>query len=167
MTARYIGTDRDLLRDVLEARDDYAAEILDGILDSENLAGKLGQALVSRTSKFRGITGSAERAKQIRLLTENADMIVLPHRYGVCFYRSDVASCQGDRAKIGVNTCVGCKNFIVGRVHRDYWVERREELMRFKEGLPAALSGKGRVEALESEIAAAGGIISIIDGVPE
>jgi integrase len=161
MTAHYIGTDLELVWDVADERNVLAAEVLDEVLGSDRLAGKMGEELVERNSRFRGIAGENARKRQVSLLMDNSDLVVLPHRYGLCFYRRDVAKCQGDRKKVGVNTCVGCKNFVVGERHLDYWRERRSQLDEFKGQVTAA----HRVEAVDAEIQEATNIINIIEGV--
>jgi hypothetical protein len=81
----------------------------------------------------------------------------------LCIYRSDSARCQGDRAKVGVNTCLGCKNFIVGPRHLGFWQDRRDEMNRFGASMPEILLTPERRAALEDEVRKAEKIISLID----
>jgi integrase len=159
MTAHYIGSDLELVWNVADERNLLAAEVLDEVLGSDRLAGRMGEELVSRTSRFRGIAGKNARKRQIELLMDNSDLVVLPHRYGLCFYRRDVAKCQGERKRVGVNTCVGCKNFVVSKRHLDFWRDRRSQLTGFKD----EVSDAHRIEAIDAEIQEASNIISIIE----
>jgi hypothetical protein len=157
MTLHYTGMDPLLFDEVLEAKDEYGSELLFAVLGSDRLAGPLGDIVAERNSHFRGVAGREALGEYIQRLRNNTDLIVVPHRYGLCIYRADRASCQGDPGKAGINTCIGCKNFVVSPRHKDYWIERRDELNAFLASL-----GDQRHDAVAAEIRRADGIIALI-----
>lgn len=164
MTGHYIGTDMDLLTDVLLARGTFAEEILDDVLGAERLAGKMGVELLKRNSKFRGVAGKEARSQQVKLLMENTDLVVIPHAYGLCFYRRDVAACQGSQRRVGVDTCVGCNNFVVGERHLSYWTDRHDQLTKFRNQVVDE-GPHHRIQAIDDELTEANTVISLIEGM--
>jgi hypothetical protein len=63
------------------------------------------------------------------MVLEETDLAILPHEYGYCVYRAEVAHCGGAWARVGVSTCIGCSNFAVGPAHVAFWQRRLEDGM--------------------------------------
>jgi hypothetical protein len=83
--------------------------------------------IVARNQRFRGRAGKQVRSDYIRMVLEETDLVILPHEYGYCVYRAEVARCGGVWARVGLSTCNGCANFAVAPVHTPFWERRRED----------------------------------------
>jgi integrase len=127
MTDRYVGRDLELLDLVDVERQHGIRQALDELLGAHCLAGKLGEQIVARNQRFRGRAGQQVRSDYSRMVLEETDLVVLPHEYGYCVYRAEVARCGGVWARVGLSTCVGCCNFAVAPVHARFWERRRED----------------------------------------
>src|SRR5437899_939495 len=40
---------------------------------------------------------------------EETDLIILPHEYGYCVYRAEVARCGGAWARVGLSNCIAAR----------------------------------------------------------
>lgn len=126
MTDRYVGRDLELLDLVDVERQHGMTQALDELLGADCLAGKLGKQIVARNQRFRGRAGQELRSDYIKTVLGETDLVVLPHEYGYCVYRAEVARCGGVWARVGLSTCIGCANFAVAPVHMPFWDRRRE-----------------------------------------
>ena len=75
----------------------------------------------------------------MRMVVEEADLVVLPHEYGYCVYRGEVARFGGVWARVGLSTCVSCSNFAVAPAHVPLWKRRQhdsEHLLADLESMP-------------------------------
>jgi integrase len=155
MTDAYLGNaanDFDLFSLVLEAQEEHSRELLDLVLGSESLGGKLGEEIGRNNAQFRGIAGKDVRREYINDLVSNSDILIKPNAYGLCMFRRDVAACGGDIARVGVDTCMGCKNNIVAEPHRQYWKQREIDLTNFLDSLPSLWRTPDRERSLKDEI---------------
>jgi len=139
MTDRYVGRDLELLELVDAEKQHGIRQALDELLGADCLAGKLGEQIVARNHRFRGRAGEQVRNDYVNMVLEETDLVVLPHEYGYCVYRNEVARCGGIWARVGLSTCIGCSNFAVGPAHAPFWERRRHdgrELLVELESLP-------------------------------
>jgi hypothetical protein len=127
MTDRYVGRDLELLDLVDIERQHGIRQALDELLGADCLGGKLGEQIVARNQRFRGRAGQQVRSDYIRMVLEETDLVVLPHEYGYCVYRAEVARCGGVWAGVGLSTCIGCSNFAVTSIHSRFWERRSED----------------------------------------
>jgi hypothetical protein len=54
------------------------------------------------------------------MVLEETDLVVLPHEYGYCVYRSGAARCGGAWARVGLSTCIACSYFAVALAHAPF-----------------------------------------------
>jgi integrase len=127
MTDRYVGRDLELLDLVDVERQRGIRQALDQLLGADSQAGRLGEQIVARNQRFRGRAGQEMRRDYIKTVLEETDLVVLPHEYGYCVYRAEVARCGGVWARVGLSICIGCSNFAVAPVHMPFWDRRRED----------------------------------------
>jgi hypothetical protein len=99
------------------------------------LAGKLGEQIVTRNQRFRGRAGEQVRREYVKMVLEETDLVILPHEYGYCVYRAEVARCGGAWARVGLSTCIGCSNFTIGPAHQPFWERRRADAARLNADL--------------------------------
>jgi hypothetical protein len=127
MTDRYVGRDLELLDLVDVERQHGMTQALDELLGADCLAGKLGEQIVARNHRFRGRVGEEVRRDYVKMVMEETDLVILPHEYGYCVYRAELARCGGMWARVGLSTCVACTNFAVAPPHAPFWERRRND----------------------------------------
>lgn len=128
MTEHYLSYDDSLLDEVIEQSFDLDLETLDRVLAADSLGGLKGEAILLRNQAYRGEAGEEERRAYIESIRNDPLFVMLRHEYGICFYEADQAACGGRRVKIGLETCVDCRNFVAGPEHTAYWRERHRAL---------------------------------------
>jgi len=154
MTDRYVGRDLELLDLVATEKQQQLGHAVDELIGADRLAGKLGEQLVARNERFRGRAGEEVRREYVRMILEETDLVILPHEYGYCVYRAEVARCGGVWARVGVSTCIGCSNFAVGPAHVPFWHRRRDDgrrLLADIEQLPVRESAAAAVRDMIAE----------------
>jgi hypothetical protein len=93
MTDRYVGRDLELLDLVASEKQQQLGHALDELIGADRLAGKLGEQIIARNERFRGRVGEEVRREYVRMVLEETDLVILPHEYGYCIYRAEVARC--------------------------------------------------------------------------
>jgi integrase len=162
MTDRYIGRDLELLDLVDTERQQGIQQALDELLGADCLAGTLGEQIVARNHRFRGRAGQQVRGDYIRMVLEETDLVILPHEYGYCVYRAEIARCGGVWARVGLSTCINCANFAVAPAHVAFWERRRNDGGRLLAELQT-LPGRGTaVAALRDMIVEADAVLTRI-----
>lgn len=154
MTDRYIGRDLELLDLVDVERQHGIGQALEELLGADCLAGKLGEQIVARNQRFRGRAGQQVRSDYIKMVLEETDLAGLPHEYGYCVYRAEVARCGGVWARVGLSTCIGCSNFAVSPAHTRFWERRCEDgraLLADLDALPGREAGAAAVRGMIAE----------------
>jgi len=129
MTEYYAYWDDALIQDVLDADIEQDYEVLERVLSASVLAGKMGETILARNERFRGLVGKeALRAEIDALRTEISDdpVIVMRHDYGYCLLIEDQAACGTERWKVGIGTCAPCPNLILTRDHLPWWKRQLE-----------------------------------------
>lgn len=165
MTEHYAGHDFDLVAAVAEERHQEMREALHDLLGSEYLGGKLGVEIVSRNESFRGSAGEHARDQWIEAFLKS-DSPIMSHPYGLCFVFRETARCGMDTDRVGLGTCIGCSNLVVGPRHESWWVERLRELDRFEaQMIGAGMWGADRAASLEEDRGIATRMLSIIRSV--
>jgi hypothetical protein len=96
------------------------------------------------------------------MVLEETDLVILPHEYGYCVYRAEVARCGGVWARVGVSTCIGCTNFAVAPAHTPFWERRRDDGMRLLEDLERLPGRDTAVSAIRDMIAEADNVLERI-----
>jgi integrase len=137
MTERYISYDDALLDEIIEQSFDLDLETLDRVLAADTLGGLKGEVIVLRNQAFRGDAGEQRRRDYIESIRNDPLFLMLRHEYGLCFYEADQAACGGRRIKIGLETCVDCRNFVAGPEHASYWRDRLRALAGDHEAVQA------------------------------
>ncbi len=137
-------------------------EALDELLGADCLAGKLGEQIVARNHRFRGRAGEQVRSDYVRMVLEGTNLVVLPHEYGYCVYRAEVARCGGVLARIGLSTCIACSNFAVAPVHTPFWEPRRDEGTQLLAGLEPLPGRDAAATAIRDMIAEADTVLAHI-----
>ena len=164
MTDRYVGRDLELLDLVATEQQQQLGRALDELLGAECLAGKLGEQIVARNQRFRGRAGDEVRREYVKMVLEETDLVILPHEYGYCVYRAEVARCGGAWSRMGLSTCIGCSNFAVGPAHVPFWERRRDAGMRLLGDLETLPGREPTVIAIRDMIAAADAVLARIHG---
>jgi len=96
------------------------------------------------------------------MVLEETDLVILPHEYGYCVYRAEVARCGGVWARVGLSTCISCTNFVVAPAHAPFWERRRDDGSRLLADLET-LPGRGAaVVAIRVMIAEADNVLERI-----
>jgi integrase len=124
MTEHYAFWDESLVQDVLDAESDEDFDALDRVLSSDRLGGQLGSAILRSNERFRGLAGEEARRVEIEALrAEVSDdpLLMFRHDYGYCIFIVEQALCGGDSWKVGVDTCVPCKNIVFTPDHVPWW----------------------------------------------
>jgi len=130
MTEGYLRAhDPEMLADIFEASQAIVAERLDSIFGAERLGGVAGQRISKNNRPFRGASNAEARRELVELTMKDPNAHVRPMPYGVCIYESSTAKCKGEAANIGLDTCVGCYNFVVDPEHNlQFWQEYRASI---------------------------------------
>ncbi len=130
MTERYLPTDPDLMDEIIEQSFEADAEQLDSILKSDRLAGHKGEDILKRNAALRGNGEAAVAARRLCVESTMQDpgFRMVRHVYGDCFYEASSAKCAGRLVNVGLQTCVGCKNFVVDSSHIGFWREQLRAL---------------------------------------
>jgi integrase len=166
MTDRYVGRDLELLDLVETEKQHELRHALDDLIGAECLAGKLGEQIVARNRRFRGRAGEEVRRDYVRMVLEETDLVILPHEYGYCVYRAELAHCGGVWARVGLSTCITCTNFAVAPAHAPFWERRRHDgrsLLADLEKLPLRETA---VEAIRKMLAEADTVLARIRAGP-
>ena len=126
MTERYLPTDTDLMDEIIEQSFETDIAHLEAILKSDRLAGIKGEEILRRNAAFRGDSDAASEARKACIESTIGDpgFRVIRHVYGDCFYEASSARCAGSIVNVGLQTCVGCKNFVVETSHLPFWQEQ-------------------------------------------
>ena len=103
---------------------------------------------MARNHRFRGRAGHQVHSDYVRMVIEETDLVVLPHEYGYCVYRAEVARCGGARARVGLSTCIGCSNFAVAPAHIPFWERRHDDGKRLLEDLEGVPGREAAVAAV-------------------
>jgi integrase len=160
MTERYLSYDDALLDEIIEQSFDLDLETLDRVLAADSLGGLKGEAIILRNQAFRGSAGAEQRRAYIESIRNDPLFLMLRHEYGVCFYDAQQAACGGRRVKIGLETCVDCRNFVTGEEHTPYWRER----VRAFSGDRRELRALGQTSSiLEQQLQSARKVLHAID----
>jgi hypothetical protein len=96
------------------------------------------------------------------MVLEETDLVVLPHEYGYCVYRAEVARCGGVWARVGLSTCTGCSNFAVAPVHAGFWERRRVDGRALLADLDALPGRETAAAAVRDMIAEAESVLARI-----
>ncbi len=164
MTDRYVGRDLELLDLVETEKQLQLGQALDELLGADCLAGKLGEQIVTRNQRFRGRAGEQVRLEYVKMVLEETDLVILPHEYGYCVYRAEVARCGGGWARVGLSTCIGCSNFTIGPAHQPFWERRRDDAARLSAELDKLPGRETAVAAIRDMIAEAETVLARIRG---
>jgi len=164
MTDRYVGRDLELLDLVANEQQQQIGHALDELIGADRLAGKLGEQIVARNERFRGRAGEEVRRDYVRMILDETDLVILPHEYGYCVYRAEVARCGGVWARVGVSTCIACSNFAVGPAHVPFWQRRRDEGLRFLADVEQLPGREIAAAAVRDMITEADAVLSRIHG---
>ena len=98
------------------------------------------------------------------MVLEETDLVILPHEYGYCVYRGEVARCGGEWARVGLSTCTGCSNFIIGPAHIPFWEQRSTEGVRLLADLEQMPGREAAAAAIRDMIAEAETVLSRVNG---
>jgi integrase len=128
MTEHYIPVDPDLIDEIVEESLVLAEEKLDHLLGTDRLAGLKGEEILARNLPFRGKAGATGRRDLVASTMADPTTYVLFHVYGVCIYDAAKAKCLGDRLKVGLWTCISCKNLAIDASHLPFWSELEASL---------------------------------------
>lgn len=123
MMSRYLPSDPTILEDVMDAALDMGADRLDAILGSDKLGGIKGREIMARNMPYRGAAGARLRREVVKEVMDDPTIRVVMHVYGVCLYDDGPAACGGKLAKVGLTTCMSCKNFVTDKTHLPFWLE--------------------------------------------
>jgi hypothetical protein len=96
------------------------------------------------------------------MVLEETDLVVLPHEYGYCVYRNEVARCGGIWARVGLSTCVDCSNFAVVPVHTPFWERRRDDGRRLLAELGSLQGRETAADAIRRMVGEAESVLSRI-----
>lgn len=166
MTDRYVGRDLELLDLVETEKQHQLGQALDDLIGADCLAGKLGEQIVARNKRFRGRAGEEVRRDYVKMVLEETDLVILPHEYGYCVYRAELARCGGTWARVGLSTCIACTNFAVAPAHTPFWERRRDDGRRLLAELET-LPGRGTaVIAIGEMVQEAEAVLARIQSVP-
>lgn len=132
MTERYFPDDPDLINEVIEASESLIAERLDSIFGAEHLGGLKGKEIIENNIAFRGDAHAEERRELVKLTLEDPAARFAMHVYGLCFYDEASAKCGGDRANVGMWTCIDCVNNVADGASEPFW---REEVTRLNDAI--------------------------------
>lgn len=160
MTDYYVGTNFELLGMISEEKQLELTENLETILQTDKLAGKLGEKISNVNLKFRG--NVEERKNYISEILNNSDLIVVPHEYGFCIYQPEQAKCKGNNQNIGLNTCTKCNNFVVSEKHKLFWLKKLEQNTEFKKEILDLKNQELTIQELDFEIEEAKNILNKI-----
>jgi integrase len=162
MTEHYGGVDFELLSAIADERHDEMREALHEILGSEYLGGKLGIEITKSNASFRGVAGKEALADWVDAFLKG-DSPLMSHPYGMCFVFRETARCGTDADRVGLRTCMGCSNLIVGPRHAPWWEDRIRELDQFeKQMISAGLWSSSRAVALADDRETAQAMLGLI-----
>jgi hypothetical protein len=164
MTDRYVGRDLELVDLVETEKQEELGHALDELLGTDCLAGKLGDQIIARNQRFRGRAGEQVRREYVKMVLEETDLVILPHEYGYCVYRAEVARCGGAWARVGLSTCIGCSNFTIGPSHQSFWERRRDDAARLNADLGKLPGRETAVSATREMIVEAETVLARIRG---
>ncbi len=90
--------------------------------------------------------------------------VVLNNEFGICLYAAETARCQGDLARVGVETCLRCANAIFGPQHLPFWRELSSDAIALRDSIASVPNSEGAVAALDERVSDFSGVVSKIQG---
>jgi hypothetical protein len=165
MTDRYVG-DVELQELIGDAQIEEAAYQLGQCMNSDRLAGKAGEELLRTNGRFRGEAGRANAMQYAREMVTDG-FVVLNNEFGICLYAAETARCQGDVARVGVETCLRCTNAIFGPQHLPFWRELSSDAIALRDSIATIPHSKAAVAALDERVSAFSGVVRKIEGASD
>ena len=162
MTDRYVG-DVELRELIGDAQSEEAAYQLGQCMNSDRLAGKAGEELLRANGRFRGEAGRTAAMEYAKKMVADG-FVVLNNEFGICLYAAETARCQGDLARVGVETCLRCANAIFGPQHLPFWRELSSDAIVLRDSIATIPHSETAVAALDERISAFSGVVSKIEG---
>jgi hypothetical protein len=166
MTDVYAGHDLELQSMIQDERAAHLSQLIESIVVSPNLAGKLGEHITAVRKRFPGRAGRNVSKELVATLMASKDVILLDQYYGLCVRLIDRAQCGGDPARIGISTCLPCENLWIGPRHEPFWQSRSDDNRSLLDAREGMLSDEARSE-LTAVIAEAEGVLMKLRGREE
>ncbi|MGH8290537.1 MAG: hypothetical protein ACREV7_16220 [Steroidobacteraceae bacterium] len=152
----YAGNDYRLEREIEAAVLDKSICAWEHMLSAPGLGGRMGAEIIAKRPHFRGARMKQGIASYARMLVE-AGLILGVCDWGFCVYREDHSACLGNTSgpnplRREPSTCARCKNFVVSKEHRPYWVDQaqRHEMLLNEPALPTQTLKIARVRLEEA-----------------
>jgi integrase len=138
----YAGSDYRLNQEIETEILEQSAAAWEHMLAAPGLGGRAGAEIMVKRPRFRGARLKQDLKSYARLLVD-AGLVLGVCDWGFCVYREEHSACLGNAlgpnpARREPSTCGHCKNFVVSRQHRPYWIEQadRHEALLNEPALP-------------------------------
>ena len=143
MTDRgYTGTDYRLNREIEAGILEQSVSAWEHMLSTPQLGGRAGAEILAKRPRFRGARMKQDLKRYARMLVDSGLTLGVCD-WGFCVYRQEHSACLGSTTgpnplRREPSTCAGCRNFVVSKQHRTYWLEqaRRNEALLNEPALP-------------------------------
>jgi len=132
----YVGTDYALDREIDSNVIEQSVNAWEQMLSAASLGGRAGNEILAKRPTFRGARIKQDLKQYARMLVD-AGLVLGVCDWGYCVYRQEYSACLGNAngpnpVRREPSTCARCKNFVVSKEHRSYWLDqmtRHESLL--------------------------------------
>lgn len=143
MTDRgYTGTDYRLNREIEAGILEQSVSAWEHMLSTPQLGGRAGAEILAKRPRFRGARMKQDLKRYARMLVDSGLTLGVCD-WGFCVYRQEYSACLGSTTgpnplRREPSTCASCRNFVVSKQHRTYWLEQalRNEALLNEPALP-------------------------------
>jgi integrase len=143
MTDRgYSGNDYRLNREIDAGILEQSVSAWEHMLSAPQLGGRAGAEILAKRPRFRGARMKQDLKRYARMLVDSGLTLGVCD-WGFCVYRQEHSACLGSTTgpnplRREPSTCASCRNFVVSKQHRAYWLEqaRRHEALLNEPALP-------------------------------
>jgi len=138
----YSGTDYRLNREIDADILEHSVSAWEHMLSTPQLGGRAGVEILAKRPRFRGARMKQDLKRYARMLVDSGLTLGVCD-WGFCVYRQEHSACLGsitapNPLRREPSTCAKCKNFVVSKQHRTYWLEQaaRNEALLSEPALP-------------------------------
>jgi hypothetical protein len=138
----YASTDYRLNREIEAGILEQSVSAWEHMLSAPQLGGRAGAEILAKRPRFRGARMKQDLKRYARMLVDSGLTLGVCD-WGFCVYRQEYSACLGSTTgpnplRREPSTCASCRNFVVSKQHRTYWLEQalRNEALLNEPALP-------------------------------
>ncbi len=125
----YTGTDYRLNREIEAGILEQSVSAWEHMLSTPQLGGRAGAEILAKRPRFRGARMKRRTPSSYARMLVESGLTLGVCDWGFCVYRQEHSACLGSATapnplRREPSTCASCRNFVVSKQHRTYWLER-------------------------------------------